>query len=152
MMKMDEMKGNRVVAVMLVVMAKQIIVIMGWREKDADMEKKRNSHFQVWPCVVVLLQRESENWASSPNTSPHSPSSSKMKSHSQWYKELSWELRNLHTQWCELQCNPDCQKKPHHWMQNHHSWNFLPDIWRLKKQMDFPIGWETFRPEDQHNA
>jgi len=28
-MKMDEMKGNRVVAVMLVVMAKQIIVIMG---------------------------------------------------------------------------------------------------------------------------
>jgi hypothetical protein len=111
MMKMDEMKGNRVVAVMLVVMAKQIIVIMGWREKDADMEKKRNSHFQVWPCVVVLLQRESENWASTPNTSPHSPSSSKMKSHSQWYKELSWELRNFPTQWCELQCNPDCQKK-----------------------------------------
>jgi hypothetical protein len=29
MMKMDEMKRNRVVAVMLVVMAKQIIVIMG---------------------------------------------------------------------------------------------------------------------------
>jgi hypothetical protein len=29
MMKMDEMKGNRVVAVLLVVMAKQIIVIMG---------------------------------------------------------------------------------------------------------------------------